>query len=56
MSAAIAGAPITIPAANTDVERPAVPTETLKYVEMSGLRPASMNSEVPMAKATRARR
>ncbi len=54
--AAISGAPITIPAANAEVSRPAAPTETPRSVAMSGTRPASMNSEVPMAKTARARR
>ena len=50
------GAPTTIPTAKADVSRPAVPTETSRLVAMSGTRPASMNSEVPMAKTARASR
>ena len=55
-SAAISGAPTTIPTANAEVRIPAAPTDTPKSVAMAGTRPASMNSEVPMAKTARASR
>ncbi len=45
-----------MPIANAEVSAPAVPTVTSRSGAMSGRRPASMNSEVPMAKAARASR
>ena len=53
-AAAITGAPTTVPTANAEVSRPAVPTETSSSVAIAGSNPASMNSEVPMTKTARA--
>jgi hypothetical protein len=55
-SAAIIGAPRIMPTAKAEVSDPATATETCKSPAMSGTRPASMNSEVPMAKTARASR
>ncbi len=55
-SAAIGGAPATMPTANAEVSRPAVPTGTSRSAARSGSRPDSMNSEVPMANTARASR
>lgn len=54
--AAMRGEPTIIPTAKAEVSSPADPTETSRLVAMSGTRPASMNSEVPMAKTARASR
>ena len=45
-----------MPTAKAEVSMPAVPTVTPRSEAMSGRRPASMNSEVPMAKTARASR
>ena len=45
---------MTIPTANAEVSRPAVPTETSSSVAIAGSNPASINSEVPMTKTARA--
>lgn len=45
-----------MPTAKAGVSMPAVPTVTPKSEAMSGSRPASMNSEVPMAKTATASR
>src|SRR5687768_11045696 len=55
-SAATRGAPTIMPIAKADVSTPAVPTVTSNSEAMSGKRPASMNSEVPMAKTAMASR
>jgi hypothetical protein len=55
-STAISGAPTTMPTANAEVRRPAAPTGTSRLAAMAGTRPASMNSEVPMAKTATASR
>ncbi len=55
-SAATRGAPTTMPTAKAEVRAPAVATVTSRSEAMSGKRPASMNSEVPMAKTARASR
>ncbi len=43
-----------MPTAKAEVSRPAVPTVAPRSEAMSGRRPASMNSEVPMANTARA--
>ncbi|WP_185117249.1 hypothetical protein [Streptomyces sp. Ag109_G2-6] len=45
-----------MPVAKAEVRAPAVPTVTSRSEAMSGKRPASMNSEVPMAKTAMASR
>ena len=55
-SAATRGAPTIMPIAKAEVSTPAVPTVTSRSEAMSGNRPASMNSEVPMAKTAMASR
>lgn len=45
-----------MPVAKAEVSVPAVPTVTPRSEAMSGTRPASMNSEVPMAQTATASR
>lgn len=45
-----------MPMAKAEVSMPAAPTVTSRSEAMSGKRPASMNSEVPMAKTAMASR
>ncbi|GAB2805159.1 hypothetical protein GCM10027073_42100 [Streptomyces chlorus] len=49
-SPAMSGAPTTMPTAKAEVRVDAAPMVTPRSAAMSGSRPASMNSEVPMAK------
>ena len=55
-SAAVNGAPTTIPTAKAERRSPAAPTDTSRLAEMSGRSPPSMNSEVPMANTATASR
>lgn len=50
------GAPTAMPIAKAGVSAPAVPMLTSRSEAMSGNRPASMNSEVPMATTATASR
>ncbi|KXO95182.1 Uncharacterised protein (plasmid) [Tsukamurella tyrosinosolvens] len=52
---AVAGAPRTIPAAKAETRLPAADGATDRSVASAGSTPASMNSEVPIAKTARAR-